>query len=109
RLEPAHVEAGDVHAVDHVDVLEAGGAADGDVARRIDERAGRLLDHVAVGLAVRQVADVVAVEGGAHARAPHVDGGRLAGDDVHLLRGGAHGGGDLGVHAHRLLGGDDHA
>src|SRR6185312_16248309 len=102
--------AGHVDAVDEVDVLEARGAADRDVAAAVDEGARRPLDDVAVGQPQRDVVHEVPIEFGADASAADVDGGRLAGDEVGLLGGGGRGrAGDLGVHADHPLGGHDDA
>ena len=108
-LQIAVAQAGHVEAVDEVDVLEAGRAADGDVAAAVDERAGRSLDDVAVGPPERNVVHELLVEVGLDAGAADVDRRSLGGDDVGLLGGGRGGAGDLGVHPDRLFGGDDDA
>src|SRR5678816_4140403 len=85
RLQVAVLDAGDVDAVDDVDVFQAGRAADRDVAAGIDERAGRALDDVAVGPVERDVLGELRVELRADARAADVDDRRPARDDVLLL------------------------
>ena len=108
-LEVAVAQARDVQAVDDVDVLEARRAADRDVAAAVDEGAGRLVDDGPVVRVDRHVEDEVLVERRGDARGADVDRGRLARDDVGLLRGGLRLARDLGVHAHGLLGQDAHA